>query len=176
VKFTLDTNCIIDVVKHSSPNYAALQTLLQASKQDRAYLAAVAVTASEKPKDRTEAQHFSTFEKQLLSAGLGHLEILNPIAVLDFSFVDRCVVADDAMVAHERAIHEVLFPEFNYESRDEKWRNRKCDVQAMWCHVYYSRDVFVTNDKNFHKASKKPKLLALGARDIRNPIDAAKLL
>ena len=69
-----------------------------------------------------------------------------------------------------------------YESRGDdrsdprlhrEWINKKCDVQAMWCHIHYSGDAFVTSDTNFHKHTKKPRLKALGAGEILTPDVAA---
>jgi len=55
------------------------------------------------------------------------------------------------------------------------WRNRKCDVQAIWSHIHHKRDVFVTSDCNFHKADKKAALIALGAGRIEHPEGALSL-
>ena len=40
----------------------------------------------------------------------------------------------------------------------------------MWCHLHYKNDIFVTSDGNFHKATKLPRLLALGAGQIVRPM------
>jgi hypothetical protein len=56
------------------------------------------------------------------------------------------------------------------------WRNHKCDVLAMWCHIHYGGDVFVTTDRNFMKASKQQRLEALGAREIQTPCGALSLV
>jgi hypothetical protein len=84
----------------------------------------------------------------------------------------------------EQQIHQVLFPKipFKYESYckeyaghvqgmaiDRRWRRAKCDVQAMWCHIHYQNDIFVTEDRNFLKRTKKPQLIALGAKEILLP-------
>jgi hypothetical protein len=55
------------------------------------------------------------------------------------------------------------------------WRNRNCDVQAIWSHIHHKRDVFVTSDCNFHKADKKAALIALGAGRIEHPEGALSL-
>jgi hypothetical protein len=53
---------------------------------------------------------------------------------------------------------------------ERDWRNKKCDVLSMWCHIYYGGDIFVTSDKNFFK--KLPPLLEIGVGDILRPCDA----
>jgi hypothetical protein len=52
---------------------------------------------------------------------------------------------------------------------DPKWRNAKCDVLALWSHIRFNGDVFVTSDKNFWKQKKKEQLIALGASNILTP-------
>jgi hypothetical protein len=59
---------------------------------------------------------------------------------------------------------------------DSRWRNKKCDVLALWSHLHHQGNVFVTSDTNFHKTSKKPQLIALGAGHILGPTEAATRL
>jgi hypothetical protein len=82
------------------------------------------------------------------------------------------------MSAQAEAIEDILFGEspsidIMAESHDSPriatWLNRICDVQSMWCHLHYQNDIFVTSDGNFHKATKQPRLLALGAGRIVRP-------
>jgi hypothetical protein len=84
----------------------------------------------------------------------------------------------------------ILFPniEFDYEdyvarigecfsSRDSrKWLNAACDVMMIWSHIHHRADFFVTEDRNFHKLTKKPRLLELGARQICTPSDCVSEL
>jgi hypothetical protein len=56
------------------------------------------------------------------------------------------------------------------------WRNAKCDVQALWSHIYHKRSCFVTRDENFFKVSKLPALIDLGAGSIMRPAEAAALV
>lgn len=149
----------------------------------------VAISASENQKGQRLIQNFAEFEERLNALGLGHLEILLSMAYLDIGFVDRCILTDDAMEQFERQIHAILFPNIEFgwqkycEARqldinfpDAKWRNKKCDVQAMWSHIDNRRDIFVTSDANFHSPAKKRALIALGAGRIETPTDALSLL
>ena len=83
----------------------------------------------------------------------------------------------------EPTILNILFPNFQFEvvpesasgridRRTNKVLNAQCDVLSMWCHVRYRGDIFLTNDRNFHKDGKKPRLLALGAGQILDAQDA----
>jgi len=52
---------------------------------------------------------------------------------------------------------------------EPKWRNAKCDVLALWRHIHFNGDIFITSDKNFHQQRKKAQLVALGAWNILTP-------
>jgi hypothetical protein len=110
------------------------------------------------------------------------------MAYLDVCYWDHMMLPSDEDLKLEAAIHAVLFPAIEFEwaeyadkrdlqinSIDPKWRNAKCDVQALWCHIKGERDVFVTNDRNFHSPSKVTSLAKLGAGIIAVPADAARL-
>jgi hypothetical protein len=49
-------------------------------------------------------------------------------------------------------------------------------VQALWCHIHYGGDVFVTSDDNFHSQQKRQPLAALGAAIILRPCDALNVI
>ena len=91
----------------------------------------------------------------------------------------------------EQSIQDILFPSIERQwsdfcrsrgldpeavPKDSKWLNAKCDVLAMWSHVHYGHDVFVTGDANFHSTQKKSALLLLGAGRIEYPNDAVTLI
>ena len=108
------------------------------------------------------------------------------MGIWDVTFWDYSLWADQPMEELARQIHDVLFPliDFAYaiylsknpgmDSNEAyyKWRNAKSDVFTLWSHIYYGGDVFVTTDKNFHKATKNPRLIALGAKEILTTQDA----
>lgn len=123
-------------------------------------------------------------------------EFLYPPLILDFSFVGRSVYAGEQSRALMRNLHRILFSQHEFAWTDcarshgldpheafegqhrewHKWRNRVCDTLAIWCHLHYSCDCFVTDDGNFHKKSKKPALIGFGARSILYPEDAAHFI
>ena len=187
MRFTLDTNCVIDLEERRA-NEAAIRELIELHRANKLALAVPGISASERQPSSGYSTSFDSFLSKLSGVDLSRVEILRPLAYLDIGYFDQCVLADDNMVALERSIHEVLFPEIaflwpEYESKSglahdvamRKWRNAKCDVLGMWSHIHYQGDVFVTNDKNFHNAEKKAKLLALGAGRIEAPSSALLL-
>jgi hypothetical protein len=104
------------------------------------------------------------------------------MAYTDLCYLDWCVISGPPLEAEEREIHEILFPSIGFRAADHcppedktgrsKWRNAKCDVQSMWCHIHYPGDIYVTRDTNFHKQSKKSRLEASGAGLIATPEQA----
>lgn len=188
-KFTLDTNCIIAVDERRADASSVLD-LAAAHFQGRASVAVVAISASENQKDGTPIEDFGQFSRRLETLGLGDLEVLPTLAYYGFAFFDHCVFASDAQIQRETQIHEILFPGIkldweNYckerqiskdDFPDRKWINMRCDALAMWSHIAFGRDVFVTADEAFHQKGKKTALLALGAGRIEYPLTAARII
>lgn len=190
LKFTLDTNCIIAVAERR-PESNAIRRLAEAQRAGAADVALVAISASERQEDGSSLESFATFQERIASLKLGHLDLLFPMFYWDVVFWDACLWVEPDMVALESKIQNILFPNIpvswpdycskrgidtSIPNRDTKWKNAKCDVQAFWCHAYRNRNVFVTSDKNYHAASKKPHLVALSSGRVEFPSAAAMLL
>ena len=188
--FTLDTNCII-ALENKEPTAGAIQALVEAHDRGNANVAVVAISASEKQRNQQQLETFTEFQLRLSTLGLGKSEVLPSIFYWDITFWDWCYWSDEAKEVVERRIHEILFPDVPFLWPDfinanhldpaalplnSKWRNAKCDVLAIWSHIHHARDVFVTNDHNFHKLTKKSALTALGAGRIEQADAAMKLL
>jgi hypothetical protein len=187
LSFTLDTNCLIAVEEERS-EAQAVRDLVARQHAGLATVRLVATMAAETQRDGTVLDNFSHFQRRIDRLGLGGLEILAPVAVFDLTYLDWCVFAHDEAEAESRRLHEVLFPTFPFDYLDavperldeaarglaeRKWRNRQLDVLVLHTHVMAKADVFVTNDKNFRKQGKRPRLAELGARVILSPTEAA---
>jgi hypothetical protein len=175
MKVTIDHNCIIhlrdqtDVGKrikaivHDHPNQCFV----------------VNIGASEMRRDGVRPDRYERFEELLGSVGIAHLPRLDPLAHWGVTFWDRAVWANAEMIEASDAIRDVLFANSPNVHKgvgvdsvaERKWVNRICDVQGMWCHIQKGNEVFLTTDHNFMKATKLPKLIALGARRICHPCD-----
>lgn len=190
LRLTLDTNCLIDVEEQRAAA-PFIDALAAAHRRGHVELAIVAMSASENGKTGARTSSFGLFTDRLRSLNLDDLPHVLPMAYLDISFLSHCLWPDAAREALERDIHAVLFrdAEFlwsdysrihgidpDFQGTDARWLNRKCDVQAIWSHIYSKRDIFVTSDRNFHKQTKKPALIALGASRIEYPRDACNLI
>jgi hypothetical protein len=186
--FTLDTNCLIDI-EESRPAAREIRALADAHTAGAADVAVIAMSASENLKPRHSMHDFSEFQGRLAALGLAHLNIVLPMMCWDIAFWGHALWGNKAMIDLERQIHSILFPNLQFlwqdycrdsgidpppNSPSGKWRNCKCDVQAIWSHIHSQRNVFVTSDKNFH--DKKSAMIGLGAGDIEYPDSAAKLL
>lgn len=122
--FTLDTNCII-AIANSEATAPAIRTLVEAHKTEKANVAVVAISASERQSGGGVIKNFDEFRARLRDLGLGHLEILKPIMYWDMTFWDWCLWADDGMQALERKIHEILFPSVEFLWQDYR---RSCGI------------------------------------------------
>jgi hypothetical protein len=174
---TLDNCCIIDVLE-DSPGRPHVEALVAAHREGRASVYIVTSTASELLRDRTTRENFSGFLDVLRKAGIDDLPQLPTPAILDFSYLDHCVLASDAMSSLVDEIRAILFGrnEVTYASDPVKWRNHTCDVLAIWAHISAGNEIFVTTDRNFRRATKLPRLVALGANTILTPAAAATRL
>lgn len=183
---TLDTNCII-ALEENRPEAPFIRELMSLHDASTVHLRVVAISASERKLDGTYALSFNEFKQKIAAVGLGQVEILPTLAYPGMAFPDWCYPTGMETTIFERRIHEVLFPtlEFSYleyrnrlgidptsDNIDPKWRNKKCDVLALWSHIRFQGDIFVTSDGNFHSVSKKGQLTSLGAGSILTPQEA----
>lgn len=188
--FTLDSSCI-DAINEGRADVKFIRMLAEAHTAGKANVALVAVSAAEKRQFGSYFDDFDAFRDHLAAIDLARLEILKPIACFDISFPDWCIEADEAGAVLEKKIHDILFPQSEFDWQDYAdakgldpdsvspqgdWRRYKCAVLEMRAHISSKRDVFVTADDEFHKPAKKAALFALGAGQIERPAQAVLLL
>ncbi len=180
---TLDHNCIIELEDNRS--YAPyLQQLITMHNAREIQLRIVAVGGAEHTVEGTYSDDFRDFLCRLVPIGLAGAEILKPLAYCGMAFCGQFVVGGGEASNLETRIQEALFPQFNFDdpaciTSDHlmaKLRNGRCDVLTMWCHIWYGGGIFVTIDGNFHKATKKPRLIDLGAGYILRPDEAVRAI
>ena len=186
-KLTLDTNCLIDV-EEGRPAALSIKSLWDAHDDGKIQVRLVGISASERQPGGIFAPTIEVFLSKVEALGVGHLDILKPVGIWDVTYWDWMLWGPEGAEELLQEIHAILFPNmpFDYadycmsaginpkdEPLDGKWRNARCDVVALWTHIYYGGDVFITSDQNFHRAMKKPRLIALGAGDIMKPDEAA---
>lgn len=175
-------NCIIDLEK-GKVTAPSVKKMIQLHKDRKITLRVVAISASERKPDGTYASSFNEFKERITRLGMMDVEILKPILYWGIAFWDYCVWGGGWLSELERKIQEILFPEIEMEYKEycpnlnnkekrRKWVNAKCDVLALWSHIWNDGGIFVTNDTNFHKKTKKPRLIALGAGEILRPAKA----
>ena len=187
MRFTLDTNCIIDI-EENRPNHQHLSDLVKLHKSNDINVAVSAISASEWQQTAEEASDFKIFQQKLSNVGFSELEILLPPMYWGISSYWGYWVWLDENDTLERDIHNILFPaiEFlwvdyvaahnkNIDAVDNIWRNAKCDVLALWCHIKNDGDIFVTSDSNFYKSSKIELLQNLGTRKVASPSVALEI-
>lgn len=190
MKLSFDHNLLIDL--ESSTVVRELKDLVTLHENQQITICVSGIGASERLKDKVYAHNFSQFKDRVEKLSTRKFEILKPSGYWDITFFDWSIWAsDDGPDIQLEKLHDVLFPETKYCWRDfalenglnperdwnynnlqwQKWRNRRCDVLTMSCHIHYGNDIFVTSDNIFLK-QKKPELIALGAKRILNPAEA----
>ena len=181
IRVTLDTNFLYACEDHRS-NSSIHSDILELGHTSDVKLQISAIMAAENQRPGNEISNFSEFLKRVNNAGMGHAEILKPMGMIGLAFVDYALCVDEEMIETEEEIHRILFPKVPINAIDsneaelKKWYNAKCDVQMMWCHLFYNGNIFVTRDKVFHKATKKPRLEGMGAGTILKPEEAWEFL
>lgn len=187
MKLTLDHNCII-ALENNEPDAPYLRRLIAVHNLNKISLRVAAIGSSERLPSGGYPSHFSSFERRVAALGLQQIEFSLPVGKWGITFWGRSVWASTQSESLERAIHVILFPDIEFEYQDfcmkrgldpvnsgelgETWRNAKCDVLALWSHINDGGNIFITSDRNYHKQSKKPQLIALGAGDILKPEEA----
>ena len=191
MKITLDTNCLIDLeLDEGAVN--ELRHLVILHDLGKLSLQVPAIGASERMKDGAYAPNFSVFQERVRKLAQREIELLKPILYWGIGYWGWAIWSGKELNVLHQKIHDVLFPgtEFewqafatahginaeesvNQQTREWKsWRNRKCDTLAMWCHIHYKGDIFVTRDANFLKPKKKNRLIQLGAKSVMSPAEA----
>lgn len=186
INVTLDMNCIVALEK-DEVTASYIKKIIQMHKDRKINLRVVAISASERKPDGTYASNFNEFKERIASVGLIDVEILKPIGYWGITFWDYFVWGGGRLTKLERKIQEILFPTIELEYKEfcgkrglnlndkemwQDWVNVKCDVLALWSHIWNGGGIFVTKDKNFHKKTKKTRLIALGAGEILKPQEA----
>ena len=186
---TFDQTCIIDIEKNNQ--YAdPLRELIRMHERQEINLRVVAISASELKPDHTYSSNFDEFKKRIALIGLEKAVILPALGRWDLTFWNHSVYSGRWLKELENEIHRILFPnETEYSdfckihhlketNKDalKKWVRRKCDVLALWSHIMYNGDIFVTRDKIYSREPNKQKLIRLGARKILEPDQAIKML
>jgi hypothetical protein len=108
VRFTLDTNCLIDVEEERA-NASFVKDIVSLHGQNGITVAVSAIGASERQRDGGYARSFAEFQTKLKGIGFERIELLLPLAYFDVCYWDYCVLADEADTL-EKKIHTVLFP------------------------------------------------------------------
>jgi hypothetical protein len=152
VRLTFDTNCFVALDEHREPEASCIRKLLELHEAGQVEVRMVAGSASEKQRDKTYLSDFNAFQRRLAKLGLAHVELLKPLAYWGVAFYAWAVYGGGEASELDEQIHEALFPSQPFSLQEcldqagphdvpsvieAKWRNRKCDVLALWCHLHY---------------------------------------
>ncbi len=185
ISVTLDTNCLIEY-EHLDSASPALCRIIELGNEPHIQLQLSAIMAAEHQASGKDIQNFQLFQSRIKTAGLSHVKLLRPMGIIGMTYLDWMLIVGEDMIESEGKIQKILFPNISQHANEfctvddapgrKRWRNAKCDVQTMWCHLHYDGDIFISRDKVFHKATKKPRLIELGAGIIATPEEAIEYL
>jgi hypothetical protein len=166
---TLDRNVLLCLQKRE-PGHERVSRLFQAHEAGQICIAVSAANRVEYKLQELKPQSNAEFLRELTELGLERPQILDYPLDWGMGLWENSIVSEDAY-ALELKIHEALFPQLpTYRSEDQpcstqrRVTNAKCDVFALWGHIYSGGDYFVTEDRRFHR--RNDRLLLLGARGI----------
>jgi hypothetical protein len=183
IRITFDTNELFNI-NNGTGEILGLRRLLELHSEGIIRICIPAIAASENRRGGVKLKNYVEFEEFVAKIGLRGYEELSPILLLNEGYVGHGLPCTPVMMRLARSIQAVLSPNIDIEYEDyvsrlgesfsppdsgKKWLNAICDIMAKWSHIHHRADFFVTEDKNFHKPMKKPRLLALGARQICKP-------
>lgn len=160
MRITLDLNCLIDVEESRRPHVESVLELRRLAEAGAVELSIPASAASERRgSDKPRITNFGQFQRWVGELGFRNVDFLAPILYLDFSFLNYAVLAGGPGSVLEQRLHDAIAPNLPYQGpavhQAGRWRNAKCDVQAVWCHVHYGTDALCTRDAKLISRSKR---------------------
>ncbi len=184
MRIILDFNCVI-ALENREKSTKYLQKLLSLHDQNQIDICVPAIAGVEKLPNGEYSTTLSDLQNRLYKLSKRPFEILDTLAYLDMWFFGHGMFGNDELAELDKNIHEILFPDIPYEWEKysklcdvdpnyslEKWKNIRCDVITMWCHIFHKTDIFVSSDSNFFKSTKIDGLYKLGADKVLKPKEA----
>ena len=179
LKITIDRNLIIAVQKREQDSAAVLQ-IFNAHNHGRLVVGIPASNRVENQLDGADIQPLEKFLEECSAAGLKSPEVIDYPLDWEMGLWEHSIISNEAYDL-ESKIHEILHPavpaflSMNQPANiRRKVINRKCDVFALWGHIWFGRDVFLTKDKRSFQ--RKTLLEKLGARGILQPREFMRTL
>lgn len=171
-KLTVDRNVIFSVLNRETGHEFASRIFVAHTNRS----VAVAVSAAnrvENSKSGVPIQPLDALLEDCHAAGLIEPEILDYPLDWEMGLWEHSIISQEGYDL-ELAIHQVLFPHIpTYRADDQsvsqkrKVTNAKSDVFAVWGHMFFKRDYFVTKDGRF--LDRRERLEGLGAKGICTP-------
>ncbi len=189
IRVTLDTNELFNI-HYRTGDIDGLGCLMELHSRGIIKICIPAISASENRPGGLQFRNYTEFEAFVASLGFKNYEELSPILLLDKGYIGHGLSSNPIRLRLAHSIHAILFPTMAFDSPNHetgsdasftpgharKWLNAICDTMAIWSHIHHRADFFVTEDRNFQKQTKKPRLLELGARQICTPSECVSEL
>ena len=163
---TFDHNPLLQLESKSRTTTEKLQCLVSLHDSGQITIRVSGIGASERLRGKIYAPDFSAFRERVCRLSQREFEILKPVGYWGITYWDWFLWGGEGTPTSEldRNIHTVLFPETEFNWQDyakahgidptqsihdnspdwQKWRNRKCDVLTMWCHIATMQAIFLS--------------------------------
>lgn len=174
-RITLDKNVLVDLQesRESAPFVKKLIEFHNAGTIKLQVSKAQASEGTRESRGQEGASLFSEFESWLWDIGMPRdIEQLFIPAVWGFSYWGQSTYVGEKEQRELEALKNVLFPDLL--SNDRRFRNKLCDVLALFSHFKSDGDIFVTNDGNF--SQKLAELQKIQICKIMTPRDTVNYL
>lgn len=117
LKFTFDTNCIIDV-ELGREAAGSIQNLISGYREGRCDVAFVAVSASERQKGDYYLPTFENFSARLFKLGLSDVSHILGMSYIDMGYIGHALIVNEDMLGREKQFHEALFPNIDFNAAE----------------------------------------------------------
>jgi len=159
---TLDHNILLDI-KHNNEWGKLIYPKITDSPDT---FNIINIGASELRLGGARPDRYDLFEAFLKEIGLSNLNRLNPLALIDITFIEHSNICSDEDAKLYQEIKKTLFPngftkgtkmieQPPYQPMERKRLNQICDAVVLWCHVKNNTKSLITRDDNFHKKSNQ---------------------
>jgi hypothetical protein len=154
---TLDHNLLIDIQQQNEHGVLIASKIKNAPHS----FCVVNIGASELRLGGIRPDRYDLFEQFPQDIGLAELPRLNPLLLIDITFIDRSNICSDEDAELYDRLQQFLFPQgyepgkniidqSPYQPIERKRLNQICDAVTLWCHIKYETQSLVTRDSNFH--------------------------
>jgi hypothetical protein len=190
LRVTLEWNAVLTLENPDRAGQLSLAKLIELHGT-AIDLGIVTTAASENNPSQAFPRTAFEFEQRLTKNNIDHLTLVLQPAVNDLTYIGLCAWASSNYEALAQHIWTIIPPKHlpwdrktfalqegidpnksTWSPEFRKWRNKWCDVNSIYTHIWHERDVFVTGDEKNFKHDRRDRLKAIGIGEVFSYDDA----